>query len=389
MQIDEIMRIIDSEKKPIKLWLDDLESDTLYQARNLANLPFCFHHVAIMPDAHTGYGMPIGGVFASLDTVIPNAVGVDIGCGMCAVKTSLKEIDQRVLIDILKEIKMVVPLGFSHHKQKRKWVGFDDAPDLPVVNRELDSARYQLGTLGGGNHFIEVQKDNDNTIWFMVHSGSRNFGYKIAREYHNQAKRICEKRKINLPDKQLSFLELNTAASDDYLAAMNYALSFAAANRSEMVKQIKEVFSAFFPGIRYIREINIHHNYAAFEEHFGKMVLVHRKGATSAKKDEPGIIPGSQGTNSFIVTGKGNQESFSSCSHGAGRRMGRKQAVRELDFKFEKQKLEEKGIIHSLYGLKDLEEASGAYKNINDVMNHQRDLVEIDTKLEPLGVIKG
>jgi tRNA-splicing ligase RtcB len=258
-----------------------------------------------------------------------------------------------------------------------------------VVNRELESARYQLGTLGGGNHFIEVQKDNDNTIWFMVHSGSRNFGYKIAREYHNQAKRICEKKKINLPDKQLSFLELSTAVSDDYLAAMNFALSFAAANRSEMVKQIKEVFSAFFPGIRYIREINIHHNYVAFEEHFGKMVLVHRKGATSAKKDEPGIIPGSQGTKSFIVIGKGNQESFSSCSHGAGRRMGRKQAVRELDFKFEKKKLEEKGIIHSLYGLKDLEEASGAYKNIDDVMKQQRDLVEIDTELEPLGVIKG
>lgn len=383
------MRIIDSEKKPIKLWLDDLESDTLHQAMNLANLPFCFHHVAVMPDAHTGYGMPIGGVFASLDTVIPNAVGVDIGCGMCAVKTSLKEIDQRVLIDILKKIKMRVPLGFSHHKQKRKWNGFDDAPDLPVVTRELESARYQLGTLGGGNHFIEVQKDKDNAIWFMVHSGSRNFGYKIAREYHNQAKRICEKKKINLPDKQLAFLELSTAVSDNYLAAMNFALYFAAANRSEMVKQIEEVFSAFFPGTRYIREINIHHNYVAFEEHFGKMVLVHRKGATSAKKDEPGIIPGSQGTKSFIVTGKGNQESFSSCSHGAGRRMGRKQAVRELDFKFEKRKLEEKGIIHSLHSLKDLEEASGAYKNIDDVMNHQRDLVDIDTELVPLGVIKG
>ena len=374
---------------PVKMWLDDIEESAMEQCINLSKLPFAFRHVAIMPDAHTGYGMPIGGVLATEGVIIPNAVGVDIGCGMCAVRTSLKELPEGVIKSIMGGIRRAVPTGFDHHREPRDWSGFDRAPDLGVIQRELDSARYQLGTLGGGNHFIEIQEGSDGFIWIMLHSGSRNFGLKIAREYHERAVDLCRKRKADIPHRDLSFLVMGERDAADYFDAMNFALDFARENRFRMLEVIKNTFRENIPGVEFSETINIHHNYAVLENHFGKDVIVHRKGATSAREGQTGIIPGSQGSSSYIVRGKGNPESFMSCSHGAGRRMGRKQAQRELDLKAEIKRLTDKGIIHSIRGVKDLDEAAGAYKDISQVMENQKDLVDILVELSPLAVIKG
>ena len=374
--------VITSENRPIKLWLNDLEAGALEQAINLANLPFIFKHVAIMPDSHQGYGMPIGGVLATKGVIIPNAVGVDIGCGMCAVRLNETSIHKAELIDIVESIKKVVPVGFSRHQSKPEWNGFNDAPDIPIIQQELESSRYQLGTLGGGNHFIEIQKGSDGNIWVMLHSGSRNFGLKIANEYHKKAKELCERWLADIPTPDLSFLPMDTAEGREYFEAMNFALGFAKANRDLMMDRVVNVINR-----ESLDYINIHHNYAAYENHFNKNVIVHRKGATQATKGLRGIIPGSQGTKSYIVEGLGNPESFMSCSHGAGRKMGRKQAQRELSLDEEIERMG--GIIHNINSADDLDEAAGAYKDIDVVMENQKDLVKILVELTPLAVIKG
>jgi tRNA-splicing ligase RtcB len=383
------MKVITTEKLPIKMWLNDIEDGAVQQAKNLANLPFIFKHVAIMPDSHKGYGMPIGGVIATKGVVIPNAVGVDIGCGMCAVRTSLKGINRDTLKTIMGRIRETVPVGFKHHDTNKKWEGFDNAPDVPIVQQELNASRKQLGTLGGGNHFIEIQKSDESDIWIMIHSGSRNFGLKIANEYHKKALALCSMWHSELTDKELAFLPIETKEAKEYLEAMNFALEFAKQNRFEMITATKSTFVEQFPDIVFDEVINIHHNYAAWENHFGQNVIVHRKGATSARNGQIGIIPGSQGTKSYIVRGKGNPESFTSCSHGAGRKMGRKQATRELNLEVEKELLDKQGIIHGIRNVSDLDEASGAYKDISEVMENQKDLVDIVVELTPLGVIKG
>jgi len=384
------MRIIDTEEKPIYLWLENIEDGAMEQAKDLANLPFCFHHVAVMPDAHQGYGMPIGGVFAAEEKVIPNAVGVDIGCGMCAVKTSLTApIKREQLTKATSEIERTIPFGFNHHKTPQPWEGFQEAPEIPVILEELESARYQLGSLGGGNHFIEIQKDSEDRIWIMIHSGSRNFGLKIAKTYHDKAKKYVKDAELPLPSKDLACLEADSPEAKEYLTAMQYALDFARASRGRMMDQVQFVFTGTFPDITFKEVLDVHHNYAAREHHFGKEVFVHRKGATSAKKGEWGIIPGSQGTKSYIVRGLGNPDSFTSCSHGAGRKMGRKAARKALDLKTEITRLEKQGILHSIRAAKDLDEAAGAYKDIQEVMLQQQDLVEILTPLSPLAVMKG
>ena len=382
-------KVISTEKIPIKPWLEDIEEKALQQAKNLANLPFAFKHIVILPDCHQGYGMPIGAVLAAKNTVVPNCVGVDIGCGVCAVQTNLKSIETETLKQILGQIRKAIPLGFKHHKIKQKWNGFDRAPHLPIIQQELNSARYQLGSLGGGNHFIEIQKGSDGFIWIMLHSGSRNFGFKIAQEYHRQALNYCQQYNLNLPDKELAYLSLDNPQAQEYLAAMNFALDFAKANRALMLEKIKQIIQKIIPQTTFGQTIDIHHNYAAEEVHFGKKVMVHRKGATSAKKGQLGIIPGSQGSKSYIVKGKGKPDSFLSCSHGAGRKMGRKQAIRELNLKKEIKRLEDQSIIHTLRHQSDLEEAVSAYKDISKVMEDQKDLVEIITELSPLAVIKG
>ncbi|MBN2705906.1 MAG: RtcB family protein [Deltaproteobacteria bacterium] len=389
-------KIIAGEKKPIKLWLEDIEPQALAQARNLANLPFIFSHVAIMPDAHVGYGMPIGGVLATTGVVIPNAVGVDIGCGMGAVKTSLRQLSSETLQATLAEIRKRVPVGFKHHQRRQDAALMPQPPPgfrlkhLPVISREYENARTQLGTLGGGNHFIEIQKGSDGFIWLMLHSGSRNLGFKVANHYNQLAIKINQRLGSAIPSAwQLAFLELESEAGRNYLAEMNYCVAFAYANRLLMMAQIQEALRSLQPQTTFAELINIAHNYAAREKHFGHEVMVHRKGATRARVDEIGIVPGSQGSPSYIVKGLGNPESFLSCAHGAGRVMGRKEAQRRLNFDGERKKLEDQGIIHSLRRPLDLDEAAGAYKNIDQVLDNQKDLVEVLVELRPLAVIKG
>ncbi len=368
-----------------------MDDGAMLQARNVANLPFIFKHVTMMADAHLGFGVPIGSVFATEGVVVVGAVGVDIGCGMIAVKTSITNVDTEQIKQIMGKIREVVPVGFEHQKTDQEWYGFDDAPDIKVIQQQLKSARGQLGTLGGGNHFIEIQRDGDGFIWIMVHSGSRNFGYKIAKEYHEIAKKMCERWYSDIPDPELSFLPIETREGKEYFEAMIYALSFSFANRSLMLKRAVDCFEAVVGSGGFVTDtpVNIHYNYAAWENHFGENVIVHRKGATLARQGTMGIIPGSQGTKSYIVMGKGNSDSFDSCSHGAGRKMGRKQAIRELVFEEEIRKLNDQGIVHSIRTKQDLDEASGAYKDIQVVMDNQMDLVDIVTELWPLGVIKG
>lgn len=391
-----MVRTLDSEKIPIKLWLDDMEDGALQQAKNLANLPFAFHHIAIMPDAHFGFGMPIGGILAADGVIVPNAVGVDIGCGMCAVKTSLRAIDEGSLKRVMRTIRQTVPLGFKHHKKPRSHDSMPETEigtidDLPIVRAEYDHARTQVGTLGGGNHFIEIQRGSDGTIWFMIHSGSRNLGFRVANHYNKLAVSLNKRWKIPIPASwQLAHLPMDDEPGQTYYREMYYCVEFARANRALMQRSVQEALGEqISPDIEFAEPINIAHNYAALESHFGKRVYVHRKGATRAMIEDTGIIPGSQGNQSFIVGGRANPDSFNSCSHGAGRKLGRKQAQRQLDLNREKAQLEKKKILHSLRGKKDLDEAPGAYKNIETVMQRQRDLVDIIDVLEPLAVIKG
>lgn len=385
--------IITTESKPIKLWLNDIENTALVQCQNIANLPFLFSHFAVMPDSHAGYGMPIGGVLATKGVVIPNAVGVDIGCGMCAVKTSLKDIKIEDLKLIMSLIREKIPLGFNHQKIKQNEdlmpKGYD-IDKMTVIKEQYQSCLYQIGTLGGGNHFIEIQKGSDSFVWVMIHSGSRNLGLKVANHYNKIAENLNKKwfSKID-KEKELAFLPIDTKEASEYLNEMNYCVDFAFANRLLIIENIKKCFIDLFNNIEFDSIINIAHNYARFENHFKENVIIHRKGATSAKNAEIGIIPGSQGTKSYIVKGKGNIDSFMSCSHGAGRKMGRNQAQKELNLEEEISKLESQGIIHSVRTIKDLDEATGAYKNIDEVMENQKDLVDILVELKPLAVIKG
>jgi len=392
--------VISEEKKPIKLWLDDIEEGALDQARNLANLPFIFKHIAIMPDSHQGYGMPIGGVMATEGVIVPNAVGVDIGCGMCAVKTSLTELDSQTIKKIFggsKEfkggIRSKIPVGFSHHSKKQddKWMPFFDSTNSQsIVEKEYESALKQIGTLGGGNHFIEIQKGSDGYVWIMLHSGSRNIGFKVAKHYNDLATKINEKWFSSVPKKWgLAFFPLDSKEGQYYKEEMEYCIDFALLSRKLMMERIKESFLDILPDTTFNDMINIAHNYAVMENHFGKNVMIHRKGATKAYPDQLGIIPGSQGSKSYIVTGLGNEDSFKSCSHGAGRKMSRTKAQNELDLEIEKKKLDDQGIIHSIKNKKDLDEAAGAYKNISIVMDNQKDLVRVEVELTPLAVIKG
>jgi len=344
-----------------------------------------------MPDCHSGYGMPIGGVLATKGVIVPNAVGVDIGCGMCAVKTSLKGIEREALMNIIDLIKEAVPVGFNHQKTPQ---------DIPVFNwpfnaksvieTEFENAKYQLGTLGGGNHFIEIQSDKEGNIWIMVHSGSRNLGKKVADHYNKIAIALNERWYSEVKkEAELAFLPIETEQGKQYFEEMKYCVDFALTNRHLIMDRIKQCFTLQIPEVEFGEVINIAHNYARFEHHFGENVIVHRKGATSACLGEIGIIPGSQGTKSYIVRGLGNTESFRSCSHGAGRRMGRKEAQRTLDLETEIGIMERQGIIHGIRSTADLDEAVSAYKDIDVVISNERDLVEIVVELHPLAVIKG
>ena len=402
------MKIIRKENLPVYLWGPDPEPEAARQIDNLSRLPFAFHHIAVMPDCHSGYGMPIGGVLAAQGFVIPNAVGVDIGCGMCAFKTSLKagEAGRESLAKIVNNIRKTIPLGFEHHRREqdhRLMPAMPEKTGAPVARREYRSALTQLGTLGGGNHFIELQKDGGDNLWVMIHSGSRNLGKQVCDHYNRAARDTAGKRKITVPREwDLAFLPLGEETAAEYLDEMRYCVDFAFANRSAMMGKALEIIAGefrlnekeikgecSFGGVPPSGVINIAHNYASLETHFGREVLVHRKGATLAAGGTLGIIPGSQGTSSYLVRGKGNPDSFNSCSHGAGRKMSRNRARGTLDLAEEVARLEAKGVLHAVKSRADLDEASGAYKDIDSVMESQKDLVEILVKLEPLAVVKG
>ena len=353
-------------------------------------------------NCHSGYGMPIGGVIVCDGYIIPNAVGVDIGCGMTAVKTTFTdEIDKDTLKKVMGVVRKVVPMGTG--KNLKVPCLKEAMPDLPhsdFLTSLIEPARYQLGTLGSGNHFLEFQRDEENCLWIMLHSGSRKFGFEICKHYNQIARDINKKYFSIVDDKQeLAFLPMDTIAGMSYFEDMLYATEFAFRNRQKMMFETMEALKncvlkyednkISFDNIGEGGMINIHHNYASLEHHFGKNVYVHRKGATCARKGELGIIPGSQGSNSYIVEGLGNPESFMSCSHGAGRKMGRKKAIKELDLEKEIKILDDQGIIHGIRHTTDLDEAVGSYKDINVVMEEQKDLVNIKYKLRPIAVLKG
>jgi tRNA-splicing ligase RtcB len=386
---DTMKQVIPTERIPIKLWLDHIEETALAQAKRAANFPFAYKWIAIMPDAHAGYGIPVGGVMATSGVVIPYCVGVDIGCGMVAVKTSLTDISTDALKQTMSLIRKTVPVGFKHNRRAQLWPGFDEAPDIQIIQEQLTRSRKQLGTLGGGNHFIEIQKGSDGHVWLMIHSGSRNFGLQIANTYHKKAVALCERWASDIPHKDLSFLPMDEKVGHEYLTAMNYALRFAKANRALMMERSKLALATVMDlyDDDFEEVANIHHNYAATENHYGKNVLVHRKGATKATVDTVGIIPGSMGTPSYIVQGLSNPESFNSCSHGAGRTMGRKQAKRILSLEEEQAKMA--GVVGGIRGVNDLDEAPGAYKDIATVMDNQRDLVDVLVELHPIANMKG
>lgn len=382
--------------RPVKIWTNDVDEKAMEQIENLTTLPFLHHHLAIMPDVHAGMGMPIGGVLACEDAVIPNAVGVDIGCGMCAVKTNWKVSDIPTDIlrkEIMRGIRNQIPLGMNHHKQSQdeKYLpqGFD-IDKMEIVKHRQQAILHEIGTLGGGNHFIELQKDEEDTLWIMIHSGSRNLGKLVGDHYNNIAKNLNKLwHSVVSPDIRLPFLPRGTKEFGAYWNEMKYCIEFALCNRKLMMQRIEEVISYAIPGIEFETMINIAHNYAAMEHHFGKDVIVHRKGATLAQEGVIGIIPGSQGTASYIVEGLGNPDSFNSCSHGAGRVLSRSAAIRTLDMAAEVSKLEAKGIIHAIRCQDDMQEASGAYKDIDTVIANESDLVKVKTRLLPVAVIKG
>ncbi len=381
---------------PVKMWASTCDAHAWKEITNICSLPFVYHHLALMPDVHGGKGMPIGTVLATKDVVIPNAVGVDIGCGMCAVKTNIKveSLTQNVLRgQIMKAIRQRIPLGKEQHSvaQDEKYMpqGFD-IDKLTVCKRRHISATKQLGTLGGGNHFIELQKDDEGWLWIMIHSGSRNLGLQVG-VYYNEKADMLNRRWYSTVKSEilLPFIPLKDALFKEYWQEMQYCIAFALCNRRLMMQRVEEIISDSVSDVTFEPMINIAHNYAAWENHFGENCIVHRKGATLARKGETGIIPGSQGTSSYIVEGLGNTDSFMSCSHGAGRAMSRSEATQTLNLKTEKERLDKLNIVHAIRNQKDLSEAAPAYKDIEKVIAEQLDLIKIKVHLSPIAVIKG
>jgi tRNA-splicing ligase RtcB len=373
------------------VWSDTIEEGALEQAHNITNLPFVFKHVVLAPDAHLGYGCPIGGVFATTNVVVSNAVGLDIGCGVRAWNTGVSVDDFMSLRDkVMHDFQRSIPVGFKWHAKPQEDEGLlDDVENLPVVGSQRDRALLQLGTLGSGNHFCEVQKDDSGIVWVMLHSGSRNLGKQVAEHYNKLAVSLNAKWHSSVPKEyELAFLPLDTDEGKLYMAEMNKCLEFAKLNRKTMMQAVKCAFAHKF-GVRelFTEDIDVHHNYATFEHHYGKNVLVHRKGAVHAVGTV--IIPGSMGSHSYLAKGLENPASFKSCSHGAGRAMGRKAAGREIPAA---DVIKEMAKLDVMYASLDtshiVEESRQAYKDIDTVMANQADLVQPVTKLIPLAVLK-
>ncbi|XID75404.1 RtcB family protein [Alkanindiges sp. WGS2144] len=386
---------------PIKIFTRDIESDAIAQLQKIAELQFIHSHVAVMPDVHLGIGATVGSVIPTKGAIIPAAVGVDIGCGMNAVRLSLNASQlPDNLQKIRGDIERKVPVGFALHQQvkakastlspleKRLKVITDKHPGLKRMLRNFDQTwQKQLGTLGGGNHFIELCVDEQNQVWVMLHSGSRGLGNCIGTYFINLAKKEAQHRFGHVPDKDLSYFADGSASFDDYVEAVHWAQDYAFENRREMMRLILEAIRPHLPPFQLAKEaVNCHHNYVQQEQHFGENVFVTRKGAIRAGQDELGIIPGSMGTKSYIVKGKGNPESFCSCSHGAGRRMSRSKAKRL--FNSEDLTAQTQGIeCRKDAGVVD--EIPAAYKDIDQVMANQTDLIEVVHTLKQVLCVKG
>ncbi len=386
------MDVISTERLPIKVWeVGELAADeaVLQQFCNLANLPLAEKWVCAMPDYHLGYGMPIGGVLATRGGVVPNAVGVDIGCGMIAAETTLEaaRLSREDLQTIREAIHARVPVGFKHHEEKQALPDrLQNTWEVGVVGEQYERASYQLGTLGGGNHFIELQKAPDGRLWIMLHSGSRNVGKQVCDHYSKVAKKYMQDFASAVPDLDLSFLPRSVPEYGQYMAEMGWCLAFAEESRKLMLDAVLKALSGFVDAVEIDRFVDTHHNFAAMENHYGQNLLVHRKGAVKAQ----GLvtIPGSMGTASFICEGLEPAESFNACSHGAGRVIGRKAANRLWADKHDDAV---KMMEHVAFGVRegDYDELPTCYKDIDAVIEAQADLVKPVVRLEPLAVVKG
>ncbi|NJK39542.1 MAG: RtcB family protein [Oscillatoriales cyanobacterium RM2_1_1] len=385
-----------STSKPVISWANhQLAAEETKMAKNVASLPFVFKHVALMPDVHLGKGALVGSVIATQDAIIPAAVGVDIGCGMCAIKTPFVA-DQVAgkLKQIRREIEAKIPVGFNDNREIEKsvtnWQGWKQFKDLHPKVQHLDSkAMKQLGSLGGGNHFIELCLDTEDSVWLMLHSGSRNIGNMLAQHHIETAKTLAKIVENPLPDRDLAYFVTGTPEFAHYWRDLQWAQEYARFNREVMMARFKQIVEQAVAGgkpTKPLLEVNCHHNYAEKEVHFGEEVYITRKGAVRAQASDYGIIPGSMGAKSFIVKGKGNSESYCSCSHGAGRLMSRTQA---------KKRFSVDDLVQQTDGVecrKDvgvLDEIPGAYKPIAEVMQQQTDLVEVVATLKQVVCVKG
>jgi tRNA-splicing ligase RtcB len=396
-----VRAIIEGGRVPVKVFTDDLEPHARQQLANVAQLPIVFGHVAAMPDVHAGIGATVGSVIPTRRAIIPAAVGVDIGCGMNAVRLSLTA--DRLpdsLSRVRAAIERAVPVGFDEHGEsdarrdacaplsRRLEAVVRKHPKIAKMQRDHQKKWVrQMGSLGGGNHFIELCLDESDRVWVMLHSGSRGVGNCIGQYFIARAREEMRKRDVRLPDRDLAWLDEGTDAFDDYVEAVGWAQDYALANRREMMDLILDALGRELPAFETTNEaINCHHNYVEREQHFGHEVYVTRKGAISARDGQLGIIPGSMGARSYIVRGKGNPESFLSCAHGAGRRMSRAEAKR----RYSRADLEEQ--TRGVECRKDkgvLDEIPGAYKDIDRVMADQTDLVEVVHTLKQVVCVKG
>jgi len=396
-----ILKTISKGKVPVKIYTDDVDHAAMQQLYNMAQLPFIHSHIAAMPDVHMGKGATVGSVIPTRGAIIPAAVGVDIGCGMNAIRLSIKGKD---LPDNLRGLRLLIeeaiPVGFNMHKvdrARRSTInalsgGLDRILGKHKKIYSMQKKPYQtwirqIGTLGGGNHFIELCLDENSDVWVMLHSGSRGVGNVIGQYFISLAKKDMGQHLLNLPDKDLAYFSQGTRYFDDYVEAVEWAQDYAMANRREMMHLILAALKKKLPKFGITKEaINCHHNYVSQEIHFGEKVFLTRKGAISAGLDELGIIPGSMGAKSFIVRGKGNPQSFNSCSHGAGRKMSRSAAKRQFS---------EADVVEQTTGVecrKDkgiIDEIPAAYKDIDQVMNNQSDLVEVVHTLKQIVCVKG
>lgn len=401
-------------KVPVRVWLEGpgvLEESCLEQARHLAKLPFLHKWVCLMPDTHAGMGMPIGGVIAAEDVVIPNAVGVDIGCGMAYTETNIpvKEIRQvmtgngNLVQAMIGDIMRNVPVGFAHHKMMMPSYTMDCAfeemeryeQDAELLG-QLEAGYYQIGTLGGGNHFIELQESDDGFLTVMIHSGSRHFGKSVCDYFHFKARELNKRWYSQVLDEyRLAFLPTDSSEGKRYLDWMNLSMDFAKENREKMMLAVKAILEKWIGKytdfeLTFSGDINCHHNYAALENHYDKNVWVHRKGAVRARNGELAVIPGAMGSYSYVVMGKGNPESFCSSSHGAGRQYSRKGAMSAFSCEQVIQDLDTQGVVLGKKNKSDVaEESRFAYKDIETVMNDQTDLVVPVKRLKTIGVVKG